>query len=148
MARPIPEPEREVVVAPASKPFTASQVKAPRNLRKRLLAYFIEADEANHRYYVSGTTTIRNSSAAWCANELEAGNEVVVSRNVLDDFIPDLPEGINRFRVDARGRVWTLEPRSRDRWGDIQHGPGKVHPSTEACSRHDRAWLYGEEASR
>ena len=149
MARPIPEPEPPA--APEPPPFVSVRVPAPKNLRDRLLARAIRADEADWRTYTAGTWTIRHGGAAIFANSLEAGETVEVNRVSLADYIADLPEGIRRFRIDPSGVVTTLKPRSNCMpWDDDRDDGlfGAVHPSPKACTRHDRGWLYGEESDR
>jgi len=146
MARPIPEPEPPA--APEPPPFVSVRVPAPKNLRDRLLARAIRADEADWRTHTAGTWTIRHGGAAILANSLEAGETVEVSRASLADYISDLPDGIRRFRIDPSGAVTTLKPRrSSVPWDDDEREEGifgKVHPPVDACTRHDRGWLYDE----
>ena len=145
MARAIPQPEPPTAPEPA--PFVSVRVPAPDNLRSLLLKGAIRSDEADWRTYTAGTWTIRHGGAAVLANSIEDGQTVEVSRAWLADHVLDLPGGIRRFRIDPSGTVTTREPRTdvaawRD---DRDDGPtGLVHPPVDACTRHDRGWLYGE----
>jgi hypothetical protein len=145
MARPIPDkPVREE----PPPPFVSVNVPVPPDLRERLLAHYIAADEADADYYIAGTCTIRHWESAFIADRLEAGLPIWVTRHELEDYADNLPDPRpfkkdlhdNRlFEVSPSGKVHTVESSP---WRHLY--VGEVHPRGTECRRVPGRFLEGE----